>query len=82
MPAAVRLRGALDVAALERSFAAVVERHEGLRTRFAVVDGSPVQVIDPAGSFELAIEDLSELPEGERAVAARRAGQCIGAAAV
>ena len=46
MPAAVRLRGALDVAALERAFAAVVERHEALRTRFAVVDGSPVQVID------------------------------------
>jgi len=69
VPASVRLRGALDVAALERSFTAVVERHEGLRTRFAVVDGSPVQVIDPAGWFGLAIEDLSELPGGERAAA-------------
>ena len=53
MPAAVRLRGVLDVAALERSFATVVERHEGLRTRFAVEDGGPVQVIEPAGSFDL-----------------------------
>ena len=53
MPAAVRLQGHLDVASLERSFATVVDRHEGLRTRFAVVEGAPVQVIDPAGSFEL-----------------------------
>jgi amino acid adenylation domain-containing protein len=67
----VRLSGALDVGALERSFAAVVERHEGLRTRFAGVNGSPVQVIDPAGSFELAIEDLSKLPGGESATRAR-----------
>ena len=59
MAAAVRLQGVLDVAALERSFAAVVDRHEGLRTRFAVMDGSPVQVIDAAGSFVLPVEDLS-----------------------
>ena len=71
MPAAVRLQGHLDVASLERSFATVVDRHEGLRTRFGVVEGAPVQVIDPAGSFELAIEDLSELAEGERRAAAR-----------
>ncbi len=72
LAAAVRLRGALDGAALERSFAAIVGRHEALRTRFAVVNESPAQVINPAGSFELAIEDLSELPEGERAAAARQ----------
>ncbi len=71
LPAAVRLRGLVDVAALQRALALVVERHEVLRTRFAVVDGSPVQVIDPAGSFELVVEDLSELPEDERAAAAR-----------
>ena len=35
------------------------------------MDGSPVQVIDPAGSFELAIDDLSKLPEGERATTVR-----------
>ncbi len=71
LPAAIRLRGELDVAALQRAFALVVERHEVLRTRFAVLDGSPVQVIDPAGSFELAVEHLSELPESKRAAVAR-----------
>ena len=77
MPASVRLRGALDVVALERAFAAVVERHEALRTRFAVVDGGPVQVIEPAGSFELAIEDLSELAEDERATMTRGRVQAL-----
>ena len=71
IPASVRLRGTLDIGALERSFAAVVERHEGLRTRFEVADGSPVQVIDPPGLFELSIEDLSGLAEDGRASAAR-----------
>src|SRR5215471_13021890 len=71
IPVAVRLRGALDVAALERAFAAVVARHEGLRTRFAVVEGAPVQVIDAVAEFTLQLEDLCELPEGDRAVAAR-----------
>ncbi|MBA3568937.1 MAG: condensation protein, partial [Pyrinomonadaceae bacterium] len=45
IPAAVRLTGHLNMAALEQSFNEIVRRHEALRTRFAVVDGSPVQVI-------------------------------------
>lgn len=34
IPSALRLKGPLDVAALERSFNALVERHESLRTTF------------------------------------------------
>jgi amino acid adenylation domain-containing protein len=71
IPAAVRLRGELDVGALERAFATVVERHEVLRTRFVVEDGNPVQVVDPPGLSGLAIEDLSDVPKGERATTAR-----------
>jgi amino acid adenylation domain-containing protein/FkbH-like protein len=77
MPAAVRLQGVLDVAALERSFAAVVERHEILRTRFVVVDDNPVQIIDPTGLFRLSVEDLSELAEDERAPASRQRVQLL-----
>ena len=69
-------RAHLDVASLERSFATVVDRHEGLRTRFAVVEGAPVQVIDPPGLFELAVEDLSELAEGERSSSGAGADAC------
>jgi amino acid adenylation domain-containing protein len=71
MRASVRLRGLLDVSALERTFAAIVERHEGLRTRFASDNGTPVQMIDPPGLFVLQGEDLSGLPEQERSAAAR-----------
>src|SRR5262249_20494774 len=43
MPLAVRLRGALDVSALEAALGDVVERHEGLRTIFPERDGGPRQ---------------------------------------
>jgi amino acid adenylation domain-containing protein len=68
IPFALRLRGALDVGALERTLAAVVGRHETLRTRFPSVGGEPSQVIDPAGSGALARVDLGELaPEAREA---------------
>ncbi|HEU4557353.1 MAG TPA: condensation domain-containing protein, partial [Longimicrobium sp.] len=69
IPAAWRLRGALDVAVLERSLGEIVRRHETLRTVFGEVDGSPVQVIAPFDGFALPVEDLSGL--GEAAVRRR-----------
>jgi amino acid adenylation domain-containing protein/thioester reductase-like protein len=59
MPAAIRLYGPLDIAALERSLHDVVQRHESLRTIFVVMDGRPVQVI-AAGETPvfLAVVDL------------------------
>jgi amino acid adenylation domain-containing protein len=62
----LRLAGPLDVRALERALSEMVRRHEVLRTRFAVVDGAPVQRIEPPETFRLAHDDLSALPEGER----------------
>jgi amino acid adenylation domain-containing protein len=69
IPVARRLEGALDGAALERSLGEIVRRHEALRTVFAEVDGSPVQVIAPFGGFALPVEDLSALGEAEREAA-------------
>ncbi len=46
-PAAVRLKGPLNVVALKQSLNEIVKRHEALRTTFATVDGRPVQVIAP-----------------------------------
>ena len=63
---AAHLIGVLDIDALRGALNEVTRRHEVLRARFALVDGSPVQVIAPELTFELAMEDLSALPEGER----------------
>ncbi|HEX7239937.1 MAG TPA: amino acid adenylation domain-containing protein, partial [Longimicrobiaceae bacterium] len=72
MPFPLRLRGALDARALERSLAEVVRRHEALRTRFDAVGGEPVQVVDPAGPVALPLRDLRGLPEPARAAEVRR----------
>ncbi|MBV8287299.1 MAG: AMP-binding protein, partial [Hyphomicrobiales bacterium] len=47
MPGAYVIEGEVDEAALRRAVAAILERHEVLRTRFVVRDGEPRQVIDP-----------------------------------
>ncbi|MEW5931717.1 MAG: amino acid adenylation domain-containing protein, partial [Gemmatimonadota bacterium] len=60
MPYALRIRGRLDLDALERSFAALRERHETLRTTFAEVDGEPVQRVGAPGPRELPVTDLRD----------------------
>jgi amino acid adenylation domain-containing protein len=72
MPAAVRLRGELDTAALAASLSEVVRRHEVLRTIFALDDEEPVQVPRPAAVVQLPRVDLTGLPPGRREAAARR----------
>ncbi|WP_308163362.1 non-ribosomal peptide synthetase [Nocardia alni] len=49
IPAALRLRGELNVAALQAALDAVQTRHETLRTIFGELEGAPYQrVLDPA----------------------------------
>src|SRR5262249_18444454 len=66
MPEALRLRGELDLEALERTINTIMERHESLRTRFAEVDGEPAQVIESELRIEAPMEDLSGLGEEEQ----------------
>ncbi|HTI21578.1 MAG TPA: amino acid adenylation domain-containing protein, partial [Kutzneria sp.] len=55
----LRLRGPLDVDALQAALTALVARHESLRTTFDTVDGEIVQVINPTGSLPLQrIDDI------------------------
>jgi amino acid adenylation domain-containing protein len=69
VPVATRLRGPLDVAALELALGALIERHESLRTVFTLVDGVPHQLIKPVAPFTLDVADVSALPGAvERAV--------------
>jgi amino acid adenylation domain-containing protein len=62
-PLALRLRGALQELALERSLDELARRHESLRTRFGVRDGMPHQVIDPPGPVNLSRVDLTLVGE-------------------
>jgi amino acid adenylation domain-containing protein len=67
LPAAMRLRGALDRSALEVSLDEIVRRHEVLRTCFVAMEGKPVQMIAPGTKLAVTVIDLSPMPEAERA---------------
>jgi amino acid adenylation domain-containing protein len=71
-PLSLRLRGALNVEALERALAEVVRRHEVLRTVYAERDGVPVQIVRPAGEFTLPLTDLGAMDEDAREAEARQ----------
>ncbi|GAA1930721.1 hypothetical protein GCM10009716_42690 [Streptomyces sodiiphilus] len=66
LPLALRIRGALDIPALERALRGITDRHEVLRTRFVPVDGEPVPQVDEPGSVVLrrveagSVEELFE----------------------
>ncbi|MBE9115230.1 amino acid adenylation domain-containing protein [Lusitaniella coriacea LEGE 07157] len=69
---AMRLQGKLDISALERAIAAIIERHEVLRTSIRVVEGKPVPEIAPTLPFSLPVLELQGLPEGEKAAEVRQ----------
>ena len=61
-PMSYRIRAFLDVDAMCRAFAALLNRHESLRTVIVSEGGEPTQRVEPAGGSRLAFEDLSGLP--------------------
>jgi amino acid adenylation domain-containing protein len=69
---ALRLRGPLEVDALDQALNAIVQRHEVLRTRFVEIDGEPIQVIEDDVEIVLRREDLGGLPEAVREAAIRQ----------
>jgi amino acid adenylation domain-containing protein/non-ribosomal peptide synthase protein (TIGR01720 family) len=72
IPAAMRLSGRLNVAALERTLLEIVRRHEVLRTSFVSEGGTPVQIVGEAPSTGLPLADLSALPPELREQEAER----------
>ncbi|MFV2117671.1 amino acid adenylation domain-containing protein, partial [Streptomyces sp. Act-28] len=66
VPLAFRLRGTLDVPALERAWDALIARHEILRTRYALVGGEPAQIIDPPAPVGLAPVPRTDVPADQR----------------
>ncbi|WP_431509836.1 non-ribosomal peptide synthase/polyketide synthase [Variovorax sp. DAIF25] len=77
----LRLRGALDIDALDAAFQALVARHASLRTVFAPTDdGLAEQVVMPASVLDIPRVDLSAIEGAERreALAAEEAGRVNG----
>ena len=66
LSSAYRLRGCLNLPALEESLNVIISRHEALRTTFASDDGRPQQVVAPKLRLKLRLVDLSNLPEETR----------------
>ncbi|GAA1964512.1 amino acid adenylation domain-containing protein [Catenulispora subtropica] len=57
MPAALRLRGDLDLAALQRALSTIATRHEALRTTFPAIDGIPVQQVHAEARIRLEVRE-------------------------
>ncbi|HEX2091099.1 MAG TPA: condensation domain-containing protein, partial [Longimicrobiaceae bacterium] len=72
LPSALRIRGALDVPALEHALGEVVRRHETLRTTFSAVAGRAVQAIHPSAPLALPVVELRDRPPAEREAELRR----------
>ncbi len=66
IPVVVYLKGTLDFLALTRSFQAILQRHEAVRTNFAVVHGEAVQIVREASNLVLVSIDLRAVPSSER----------------
>lgn len=62
---AVLFTPGLDLAVLERAAAALVERHELLRTRFVEVDGRPTRVPMAPGPVGIDVRDVPDLTDAE-----------------
>jgi amino acid adenylation domain-containing protein len=66
IPVALQLLGDLNIPALERAINAIVQRHEGLRTHFELVNDAPIQVISPDISLNIPVVDLQHLAASEQ----------------
>jgi hypothetical protein len=66
VPVAYRLRGSLREDALRTALAALVNRHDVLRTRF-VDDGEPYQTVESGMTVELLVQDVTDPAAAMRA---------------
>jgi amino acid adenylation domain-containing protein len=71
VPGALRIRGALDITALQQSLDEIIRRHETLRTTFSTKDAEVIQIVWPLFRLPLPVVDLSDHVQTEREEEAR-----------
>jgi amino acid adenylation domain-containing protein len=71
-PTAFELRGLLDIPRLEAALQRVIERHDNLRTTFAMQDGELIQRVASHSSFQLEQLPATRESAGDRRAAAER----------
>jgi len=59
MPLSLRLKGKLNISALEQAFQMLFDRHEVLRTRFITVESEGRQVVDVVFDYELQVQNVA-----------------------
>src|SRR5437773_6032589 len=72
VPSAFHLVGPLNVAWLEAAFSAVIQRHDMLRTTFAMEKGELFQRVAASSAFQLRQVNLEAIPTDARKTSAER----------
>ncbi|TLU70847.1 non-ribosomal peptide synthetase [Lichenicoccus roseus] len=70
-----QLEGRVSAELAERTFEAIIRRHEILRTSFEEIDGSLMQMVAPSVAFRVASLDLTTLPSDQALQEAERIGR-------
>lgn len=78
MHEALRLRGPLDIEALQRAVNGVVQRHESLRTTFRAVNGQVRQAVTAHLSLTIITHDVSAQANAEQAARALALAEAQG----
>lgn len=68
----MRLTGKLNLEALKNSFNEVIRRHEILRTKFAIINGEPFQIITPKLEIDIPVIHLQQLATDKRETEVQR----------
>ncbi|WP_432401626.1 amino acid adenylation domain-containing protein [Wukongibacter sp. M2B1] len=66
IPFAMKIKGNFDIYLFEKAFEKLTQRHEALRTSFAMIEGDPVQKIEEEVDFKIAYSELGEESIEER----------------
>ncbi|MBD2137716.1 amino acid adenylation domain-containing protein [Anabaena sp. FACHB-1237] len=61
IPGILKITGNLQINILEKSLQEIVNRHEVLRTNFQAINGQPAQVINSENTWQLKIEDWTNI---------------------